>query len=468
MAELSEDGKQYILNGVKLWCTNGTLAELLVVMARNPKTGRINAFVVETDWEGVSMDHRCRFMGLRALSNAQLSFDNVKVPAENLIGGDGMGLKIALVTLNTGRLSLPAATSGAVKQLVEICRKWGNVRVQWGQPIGKHEAIAHKIADLTATAFAMEAIAEFVGDLADREGVDIRLEAAAAKEWNTVQCWRQIDEALQVRGGRGYETEISLRDRGDCPVPIERIMRDCRINTIFEGSSEIMHLFMAREAVDKHLEVAGALINPKVGWGKKLAALPGMALFYLGWYPKLWFGWSLPPRHSEFGRFATHLRFAEAAARKLARNVFHGMLRFGPKLEKRQAFLFRAVNVAIEIFVITASVARAHRLRELGHEGAESAELLADLAARTARRKIKRLFKELWSNDDNLKYEVGRGVLEGKHEWIERGAVGTGFDAEDMRPASTGELLEERRSKGKPCSSDTPRSEDSGRPVHAS
>ena len=459
-ARKSEDGKHWILDGVKLWCTNGTLAELLVVMARNPETNKINCFVVETDWEGVEIEHRCHFMGLRALANAQIHFRSVKVPAKNLIGGEGMGLKIALVTLNTGRLSLPAATSGAVKKLIEVCRKWSLARVQWGQPVGKHEAVAHKIADMSADAFAMESIADYVGDLADRPKADIRLEAAAAKEWNTVRCWKWIDEALQVRGGRGYETDESLKARGEIPTGIERMLRDCRVNLIFEGSSEIMHLFMAREAVDKHLQVAGKLIDPKVSFGSKLGAMPKIGAFYATWYPGRWFGWGRWPRYGEYGKLAKHLRFCERSSRRLARSIFHGMCRFGPKLEKKQAWLGRVVDIALELYAMTCAVARADRLRELGHEGAGSARSLADLFCRNARRRILELFRGLRSNDDVRKYDVARAVLDGGHEWIERGAIATGFEVADFAPESMESMLASRRadkpSKSEPSPSNDP------------
>ncbi|MAE77695.1 MAG: acyl-CoA dehydrogenase [Planctomycetes bacterium] len=450
----SEDGTHYVLNGVKLWCTNGTLADLLVVMAHDPGNGKIHCFVVETAWEGVKVDHRSRFMGLKALSNAQISFNNVKIPAGNLIGKEGEGLKIALVTLNTGRLSLPAGTAGAAKGLTEMCRKWASVRVQWGAPIGKHEAIAHKVADIAASAFAMEAVSEYCGDLADRDGADIRLEAAAAKEWNTVRAWRCVDEGLQVRGGRGYETERSLKERGDCPIGIERMMRDSRINLIFEGSSEIMHLFIAREAVDKHLQVAGGLIDPKVTLGKKLALLPKVGMFYVPWYAKQWLSWGWPPRYGEFGKLAKHMRFVHRSGRKLARNIFHGMVRFGPRLEKKQAFLFRCVDVALELFVMTCAVARAHRMQQMGDANAKSAQRLADLTASNCRDRVRQLFGALWSNDDDLKYGVGREVLDGTHEWLEKGIMGLGVTPEDLAPPSMDEMLKEMRGESKASTPD--------------
>jgi hypothetical protein len=440
------EGDAYLLNGAKLWCTNGTLAKLLVVMAVHPGSRKISAFVVETAWPGVKVEHRSHFMGLRALANAVISFTNVRVPVENLIGAEGRGLKIALTTLNDGRLSIPNGSVGTAKAALEICRRWGNERVQWGRPVGKHEAIAHMIADMAATTFAMESVANLATEMSDRGGYDIRLEAAAAKEWNTCRTWEIVDETMQIRGGRGYETEQSLLARGEEAVPVERMMRDYRINKIFEGSSEIMHLFMAREAVDKHLQVAGAIIDPEKPLRAKLAALPKMAAFYAWWYPSRWLGWGRWPRYAGFGALASHLRFVERSCRKLARQSFHGMSVYQGRLQNKQAFLFRLVDVANELFAMAATITRAKAMADAGRPNAVEARELADLFCRSARRKVRRLFHDLWSNDDVAKYKTALRVLEGRHLFVEAGIIG--LDAPEKASALSGGRDEARVAVG--------------------
>ncbi|MEX2080971.1 MAG: acyl-CoA dehydrogenase family protein [Dehalococcoidia bacterium] len=423
-AEKTADGTAYVLNGTKLWCTNGTLAGLLVVMAVHPGTKKISAFVVETAWPGVKVEHRSHFMGLRALANAVISFTNVRVPAENLIGAEGRGLKIALATLNDGRLSIPSGSVGTAKICLEICRKWSKERVQWGKPIGRHEAIAQMLSSMAAHTFAMEAVANLASEMADRGGYDIRLEAAGAKEWNTARCWDIVDDTMQIRGGRGYETERSLAARGEPAIGVERMMRDYRINKIFEGSTEIMHLFMAREMVDRHLQAAGALADPRSTLQQKAAALPKMLSFYSWWYPTRWLGWGRWPRYSEFGRLAPHLRFVERMSRKLARGSFHGMLVYQAGLQNKQAFLFRLVDVANELFAMAATVSRAQALADARLPEAKEASELADVFCRMGRRRIKALFGALWDNDDPLRYRAALAILDDRHQWLERGTIG--------------------------------------------
>ncbi|GAA2967835.1 acyl-CoA dehydrogenase family protein [Streptomyces enissocaesilis] len=426
------DGDTYVMDGVKLWTTNGVVADLLVVMARVPESeghkGGITAFVVEADSPGITVENRNAFMGLRGLENGVTRFHRVRVPAANRIGPEGAGLKIALTTLNTGRLSLPAMCVGAGKWCLKIAREWSSVREQWGKPVALHEAVGSKISFIAATTFALEAVLDLCSQMADEDRNDIRIEAALAKLYGSEMACLMADELVQIRGGRGFETADSLAARGERAVPAEQILRDLRINRIFEGSTEIMHLLIAREAVDTHLKVAGDIIDPDKPLSAKARAGVNAAGFYAKWLPKLVTGpGRLPRSYAEFHPaghpdLSVHLRYAERTARRLARSTFYAMSRWQGRMETKQGFLGRIVDIGAELFATSAACVRAELLRTTTDHGREAYQL-ADVFCRQSRIRTEELFARLWTNTDDLDHKVVKGVLSGTYTWLEAGII---------------------------------------------
>lgn len=439
------DGDDYVLDGVKLWTTNGVVADLLVVMARVPKSeghkGGITAFVVEAGSDGITVEHRNAFMGLRGLENGVTRFHQVRVPAANRIGPEGAGLKIALTTLNTGRLSLPAMCVGAGKWCLKIAREWSAAREQWGKPVAFHEAVGAKISFIAATTFALEAVVDLSSQMADEDRNDIRIEAALAKLYGSEMACLMADELVQIRGGRGFETAASLKARGERAVPAEQILRDLRINRIFEGSTEIMHLLIAREAVDAHLSVAGDLIDPDKSLSDKAKAGANASVFYAKWLPKLVAGpGQLPRSYGEFQHgidLSPHLRYVERSARKLARSTFYAMSRWQGRMETKQGFLGRIVDIGAELFAMSAACVRAELLRTEGEHGREAYQL-ADAFCRQSRIRVDELFGRLWTNTDELDRRVVKNVMSGTYTWLEEGVVDPSGDGPWIADATPG------------------------------
>lgn len=413
------DGDHFILNGEKLWCTNGTRAALIVVMAKTPtpdKPHATTAFVVENDRPGVEIVHRCRFMGLRALYNGVIRFDNVMVPRSHIIGGEGKGLKVALSTLNTGRITLPAACAGLAKRCLEISTSWAKRREQWGQAIGKHAAIADKIARMAAHGFAMEAMVYYISALVDKDkGADVRLEAAIGKLWGTERAWEIMNDTMQMRGGRGFETADSLHDRGEPNEPVERMFRDSRINTIFEGSSEIMRLFIAREALDPHLKIGAAVVNASLPMKERVKAAMHAAKFYSVWLPVKFVPRSIKGGSDLHPMLADEMTSVERMSRKLARRLFFAMVMNGPSLEKKQVLLGRFVDIGAELFVLSTTIAYAQsRVVESSMNSAQVDHMLKLVTyfGELTRQKVGELFRALSHNTDSAGYAVARQFME--------------------------------------------------------
>ena len=384
----SADGTHFVLNGDKLWCTNVSdpKTTLIAVLARTPdkvlpngKTlPQISCFVVETAWPGVERVRRSRFMGLRGIANGVVTFKDVRVPAENLIGKPGEGLRIALATLNVGRLGIPAAAIGGGMAFV------------------------------------------------DRKNADIRLEAAAAKYFCSETLWKRYDDYLQVRGGRGYERAKSLYQRGERPTAIEMAMRDARINRIFEGSSQVMHLIMAREALDTHFKLVMPILQPKPGQKiSKREAMMKAAGFYGTWLPKLFVpdtGGHYEAKHlNEKNR--RHLAYAAKTSKLLARRLFATMTKYGPKLEREQIVLGNFVDIGVDLFVMASALSYADYLVGV-NPADQTPQELVDLYCREARRRIEGNFRAATKGPANRLYNKVAGLLmEGKLGWLADGSM---------------------------------------------
>ena len=431
----SPDGSHYLLNGDKLWCTNVTdpKTTLIAVLARTPdkvlpngKTlPQISCFVVETAWPGVERVRRSRFMGLRGIANGVVTFKDVKIPAGNLIGKPGEGLKIALATLNVGRLGISAAAIGAGMALVEDAKWWTTTRQQWGQPIGKHQAVARLVSNYMAQLFAMKAMVYAACAFADHKNADIRLEAAAAKYWCSETLWKMFDDYLQVRGGRGYEQAKSLYARGERPNAVEMGLRDARINRIFEGSSQVMHLIMAREALDTHFKLVMPILQPKPGQkASKREAVMKAAGFYATWLPKLFVpagSGRLDAPHLDL-RNRRHLAYAAKTSKRLARRLFATMAKLGPALEKEQVVLGNFVDVGVELFVMAATLSYADHL-SAANPSDDSIQELANLYCCEARRRIDGHFRAVKSNFNRSYGRVATLLMEGRLDWLAAGAI---------------------------------------------
>jgi len=354
---------------------------------------------------------------LKGIQNGLMRFKNVKVPRENIILGEGEGLKLALVTLNTGRLTLPAASAGIGKWCLNVCREWSTKRRQWGCAIGEHEAVALKLSFVASHAFAMDAVAWLTSAMADDKHRDIRLEAAIAKLFCTEVSWKLVDETLQIRGGQGYETSSSLSQRGMDYWPVERAMRDVRINRIIEGTSEIMHLFIAREALDPHLSKIKPLISSKTPSNAKMGAALKMFNFYAGWYPGLWAPSAVSDQISGLPQpLIKHMVFVQDASKRLARETFHRMLKYQQKLESKQSLLNRMVDVGTDLFAISAVCSYAAMLSK---DGRPNAVDLADSFCHDAAKRINTAFKEGVDNNDAQNLSIAKKVLAKEFEWME-------------------------------------------------
>ena len=427
-ARLSEDGREYILDGVKLWTTNGVIAELVVVMATVPKheggRGGISAFVVDTSSPGVTVENRNNFMGLKGIENGVTRFHDVRVPVENRLGKEGEGLKIALTTLNVGRLSIPAMCAGAGKWSLKIAREWSAERVHG---VGRW-ASTRRSARRSRSSRPRRSRSKRSSSCRPSWPTPARRTSASRRRSRSCgrARWRTRSQTSSSRSAADAASRPPIRSpRGvNERWVLNSSLRDMRINRIFEGSTEIMHLLIAREAVDTHLKAAGDLANVDADMKAKAKAAVDASGFYAKWLPKLVAGkGQVPGSYDEFGALAKHLRYVERRSRKVARQTFYAMGRWQAKMEYKQAFLGRIVDIGAELFAMAASCTRAEMIRQQDPQQGKAAYELAEAFCEQSRLRIEELFDRLWTNSDDTDRALSDKVLEGGYTWLEEGVI---------------------------------------------
>ena len=404
-------GDAYSITGQKWYTTNPQLAEYLAVVAKivnSPEEVKssecFGIFIVPTRVKGVDIGPRNEFIGMRGIYNANPKFDNVIVPALNLIGGEGNGFRIAMKALNTGRIAISGSCVATAKAAFNIMTWWGCERKQWGQSIGCHELIGSgMLAPAACRIFAMEAMTEFAANMVDC-GQDSRLEAAAAKIFNSEMMWQIVNDMIQIRGGQGYETAKSLSRRVKFAPPTDRIWRSSRPNTIFEGSTQILSQWLVREGVPKEYEEQGGLAVKKEFSTDKIGA-------YIYFAKKLALSYidqTYAVRMHD--RFAGHLEFIESRTRKLNRDFLLLGNKYGMgRLARKQLTISRLSWIAMYLFAMSATCFKASNLdKSLGHFGViDFADLFCDMTEKT----VDRLFEDLRDNDDNKAGKLSKRIL---------------------------------------------------------
>jgi alkylation response protein AidB-like acyl-CoA dehydrogenase len=433
---IKENGKTvaYRLTGEKFFITNSAkqdgefLSSLLIVIARivdRPEElqdphgqKRYGAFIVETQWPGCSVT-RLRFDGVRGIYNGVPIFNNVHIPIENRLGGEEDGLRIALATLTVGRLTLPAACLGGLKQCLSVMRWWGLTRVQWNKPIGEHNLVGEKLCRVAAYTLALDAVMAFCGAWAKKKG-DLRLESAAAKIIGSEWYWEAVNDLFQVRGGRGFMTPEAQRKSGEPVIPVMRMLRDARINLVWEGTSEILRIWMAREALAPYVEQGIAILEGSLS--RKIAA----ALYYARMGCRAFVPFLNSRRTpAMFGKeYAPWVHFIESSTRKLSRSTLVATLRHRQSLHNKQLLLQHLVNDSLWLFPMAATLWFASQpemrtkpgifelVTYLCQDMADRMYPPSSVAARIRRHK-----------KDTVVYRLSKAIMRGEYAWLEEGIV---------------------------------------------
>ncbi len=436
-AILSSDGSHFTINGNKQWCTNSPIARYLTLIARVParkenghwvavpngekaESKVHTALILDMQTPGVVVNQRCEFEGCRGIENGFMTYTNVQVPADCVIGEIGSGLKYALSILNIGRaVSVPAICLGMAKQAWQPTLDRANSRITFGKPLAARQTQQVRIGKMATHLFAMEALCELAWQMADQKQYDVRIEAALTKIICSEQTIQFLNDAQVIFGGMGYETADSKRVRGEPAFGLEQLVRDATMYRIGEGATDILRPFVAREGLNTHLEQ----IKDAMDDGIKVGALPRLVRFYVPWYLRQWQKRDVPSR-PEFNHPNVHkkLEYVERTSRTLSRHIFYAMLICREAMRDDQGRQNRIDIVGEELFTLIATTLHAQQINQ------EYAWQLADEQFRVSKKLICTTLKELLRNDDHHGEALGLHAIKGDYSALNQGIVQRGLN----------------------------------------
>ncbi|MGA6826133.1 acyl-CoA dehydrogenase family protein [Nitrospira sp. NS4] len=447
-AVLDSSGTAFVVNGEKLWCTNGSIARYITLIARVPARRRQDggqtlwvpvpdgkgaedhvhtAFVLDMTQPGVRIRQRCQFEGCRGIENAYMTFTDVRIPAANVIGEIGRGLKYALTILNVGRaISIPAICLGMAKQAWQPTLDRANQRLTFQKPLSERQTQRMRLGRMAANLYAMEALAFSVWRLADHHTYDVRIEAAIAKICCSERTIQFLKDAQTLFGGMGYETADSKRLRGEPAFGVEQLVRDAEMYRIGEGATDILRPFVAREGLNMHLERAKQYLDERVTGLRRLTELGRLARFYLPWFWGQWMRNPLPARPEfQSPHVRSKLAFVERTSRRLARAIFYALLFHRHALQDDQGRQNRIEIAGEDLLVIAATALYAERQERI--DGNLEGWDLADEVFREATQRIDHNIRGLIRNHDKPVTDVGKRALSGTYPSLSHGIIPRGL-----------------------------------------
>jgi len=443
-AVLDSTGTTFVVNGEKLWCTNGPIARYVTLIARVPakrkeQNGQTRwepvpngkgadeqvhtAFILDMRTPGVHIRQHCQFEGCRGIENAHMTFTDVHVPAGNVIGEIGRGLKYALTILNVGRaVSIPAICLGMAKQAWQPTLDRANQRVTFQKPLGARQTQRIRLGRMASNLFAMEALAFTAWRMADQHTFDVRIEAALAKLFCSEKTIQFLKDAQIIFGGMGYETAHSKWVRGEPAFGIEQLVRDAEMYRIGEGATDILRPFVAREGLNMHLEKAGHLFDERATGVRQFIELRRLLKFYAPWYMSQWRSRRLPPRPEfQHSNIRSKLLFVERASRRLARTIFYAMLLHRKTLQDDQGRQNRIEMIGEDLLVIAATALYADTQERIAAHS--NVWELVEEYFREATDRIAQNIHGLIRNQDAGVASIGSKALSGRYASLTDGII---------------------------------------------